>query len=46
LRKKLRDIDKLKEKAATGAPLDPLQKQKLEGESEILQQIRSLGAEP
>lgn len=46
LRKKLRDIEKLKEKAATGASLDPLQKQKLEGEAEILQQIRSLGAEP
>eukprot|EP00435_Cladocopium_sp_Y103_P006199 s3508_g2.t1 len=46
LRKKLRDIDKLKEKASAGGSLDPLQKQKLEGEAEILQQIRSLGAEP
>ncbi|CAE7208744.1 SPBC4B4.04 [Symbiodinium sp. CCMP2592] len=46
LRKKLRDIEKLKEKVATGAPIDLLQKQKLDGEAEIIQQIRSLGAEP
>ncbi|CAJ1397767.1 unnamed protein product [Effrenium voratum] len=46
LRKKLRDIEKLKEKAASGGPLDTLQKQKLEGEAEILRQIRALGAEP
>ncbi|OLP86978.1 Eukaryotic translation initiation factor 2A [Symbiodinium microadriaticum] len=44
LRKKLRDIEKLKEKVATGAPIDPLQKQKIDGEAELIQQIRSLGA--
>ncbi|CAK9009894.1 Eukaryotic translation initiation factor 2A (eIF-2A) [Durusdinium trenchii] len=38
LRKKLRDIEKLKEKASAGGSLDPLQKQKLDGEAEILQQ--------
>eukprot|EP00913_Durusdinium_trenchii_P028614 g26837.t1 len=43
LRKKLRDIEKLKEKASAGGSLDPLQKQKLDGEAEILQQIRNLG---
>ncbi|CAE7039839.1 eif2a [Symbiodinium sp. CCMP2456] len=40
LRKKLRDIEKLKEKVATGAPIDPLQKQKLDGEAELIQQLR------
>eukprot|EP00930_Biecheleria_cincta_P001984 TRINITY_DN103061_c0_g1_i1.p1 TRINITY_DN103061_c0_g1~~TRINITY_DN103061_c0_g1_i1.p1 ORF type:complete len:633 (-),score=136.55 TRINITY_DN103061_c0_g1_i1:221-2119(-) len=45
LRKKLRDIEKLKEKAAAG-PLDPLQKQKIEGEADLIRQIRELGAEP
>jgi len=46
LRKKLRDIEKLKEKVAGGGPIDPLQKQKLEGEAEIIQQIRALGEDP
>eukprot|EP00928_Gymnodinium_smaydae_P042360 TRINITY_DN28535_c0_g1_i1.p1 TRINITY_DN28535_c0_g1~~TRINITY_DN28535_c0_g1_i1.p1 ORF type:complete len:639 (-),score=160.65 TRINITY_DN28535_c0_g1_i1:72-1988(-) len=44
LRKKLRDIEKLKEKPAS--ELDVLQRQKLDTEAEILQQIRNLGAEP
>jgi len=44
LRKKLRDIDKLKEKPEKD--LDTLQKQKLAGEAELIQQIRDLGAEP
>lgn len=44
LRKKLRDIEKLKEKPA--AELDPLQKEKIAGEAEIIAQIRALGAEP
>lgn len=43
LRKKLRDIEKLKEKEG---PLDPLQKQKIDGEADIIFQIRELGAEP
>eukprot|EP00933_Yihiella_yeosuensis_P078103 TRINITY_DN8920_c4_g1_i1.p1 TRINITY_DN8920_c4_g1~~TRINITY_DN8920_c4_g1_i1.p1 ORF type:complete len:626 (+),score=147.33 TRINITY_DN8920_c4_g1_i1:194-2071(+) len=43
LRKKLRDIEKLK---AQDGPLDPLQKQKIEGEGELIRQIRELGAEP
>lgn len=43
LRKKLRDIEKLK---AQPGPLDPLQKQKIDGEAEIIRQIRELGAEP
>jgi len=45
LRKKLRDIEKLKEKAASG-PLDPLQQTKIDGEVDIVRQIRELGAEP
>merc|ERR1712183_504142 len=44
LRKKLRDIEKLKEKPV--AELDTLQKQKISGEAEIIAQIRDLGAEP
>lgn len=44
LRKKLRDIEKLKEKAASG-PLDPLQKQKIDGEAELVRQIRELGVQ-
>lgn len=44
LRKKIRDIEKLKEKDP--ATLDPLQKQKIQGEAELIQQIRALGAEP
>jgi len=44
LRKKLRDIDKLKEKSP--GELETLQKQKLAGEGELLAQIRALGAEP
>lgn len=43
LRKKLREIEKLKEK---DGPLDPLQKQKIDGEAELLRQLRDLGAEP
>eukprot|EP00927_Polykrikos_kofoidii_P083650 TRINITY_DN8617_c2_g1_i1.p1 TRINITY_DN8617_c2_g1~~TRINITY_DN8617_c2_g1_i1.p1 ORF type:complete len:655 (+),score=171.33 TRINITY_DN8617_c2_g1_i1:54-2018(+) len=44
LRKKLRDIAKLKEKPRN--QLDVLQTQKLAGEEELLRQIRDLGAEP
>lgn len=44
LKKKLRDIEKLKDKPA--AELDVLQRQKLDGEAEIIAQIRSLGGEP
>mmetsp|Transcript_34497 Transcript_34497/g.75286 ORF Transcript_34497/g.75286 Transcript_34497/m.75286 type:complete len:621 (-) Transcript_34497:92-1954(-) len=43
IRKKLRDIEKLKEKTE---PLDPLQQQKIDGEGELLNQLRDLGAEP
>ncbi|CAE8699516.1 unnamed protein product, partial [Polarella glacialis] len=45
LRKKLRDIEKLKDKAKEG-PLDPLQKEKIKGEAELIRQIRELGFEP
>mmetsp|Transcript_29764 Transcript_29764/g.81586 ORF Transcript_29764/g.81586 Transcript_29764/m.81586 type:complete len:633 (-) Transcript_29764:54-1952(-) len=44
LRKKLRDIEKLKEKPEKD--LDVLQRQKLAGEADILQQIFDLGADP
>mmetsp|Transcript_58459 Transcript_58459/g.161766 ORF Transcript_58459/g.161766 Transcript_58459/m.161766 type:complete len:655 (-) Transcript_58459:107-2071(-) len=44
LRKKLRDIEKLKEKP--DGELDPLQRQKIAGEADIVNQIRELGAEP
>eukprot|EP00746_Dinoflagellata_sp_MGD_P014422 gnl/MRDRNA2_/MRDRNA2_131590_c0_seq1.p1 gnl/MRDRNA2_/MRDRNA2_131590_c0~~gnl/MRDRNA2_/MRDRNA2_131590_c0_seq1.p1 ORF type:complete len:627 (+),score=155.00 gnl/MRDRNA2_/MRDRNA2_131590_c0_seq1:100-1980(+) len=43
LRKKLREIEKIKEK---DGPLDPLQKQKIAGEADLIKQIRDLGAEP
>jgi len=44
LKKKLRDIEKLKEKPA--AELDVLQRQKLDGEADLVAQIRSMGGEP
>eukprot|EP00929_Paragymnodinium_shiwhaense_P063122 TRINITY_DN31554_c0_g1_i1.p1 TRINITY_DN31554_c0_g1~~TRINITY_DN31554_c0_g1_i1.p1 ORF type:complete len:638 (+),score=197.96 TRINITY_DN31554_c0_g1_i1:136-2049(+) len=44
LRKKLRDIEKLKEKA--DKDLDVLQREKLKTEGDLIQQIRDLGAEP
>mmetsp|Transcript_81891 Transcript_81891/g.210975 ORF Transcript_81891/g.210975 Transcript_81891/m.210975 type:complete len:635 (+) Transcript_81891:177-2081(+) len=44
VRKKLRDIAKLKEKA--DKDLDPLQREKIAGEADLVQQIRDLGAEP
>lgn len=44
LRKKLRDIEKLKEKPA--AELEKLQLEKLKGEADLIRQIRELGAEP
>merc|ERR1711904_207246 len=43
LRKKLRDIEKLKEKPEKD--LDPLQKEKIKGEADIRKQMRELGAE-
>lgn len=44
LRKKLRDIAKLKE--TEPAKLDKLQRDKIAGEAELMQQLRDLGAEP
>uniref|UniRef100_A0A7S4S1T1 Translation initiation factor beta propellor-like domain-containing protein n=1 Tax=Alexandrium monilatum TaxID=311494 RepID=A0A7S4S1T1_9DINO len=44
LRKKLREIEKLKEKP--DAELEPLQRQKMAGEADIVRQIRELGSEP
>lgn len=43
LRKKLRDIEKLKEKPTKD--LDVLQKEKLKGEADLLKQLRELGVE-
>lgn len=43
LKKKLRDIEKLKEKPP--GSLDTLQKQKINGEAELLQQLEELGGE-
>jgi len=44
LRKKMRDIEKLKEKPAQS--LDVLQREKIAGEPEIIRQIQELGFEP
>lgn len=44
LKKKLRDIEKLKERPAN--ELDPLQREKIKTEVEIVSQIRALGGEP
>lgn len=44
LRKKLRDIEKLKEKPAQS--LDVLQREKIAGEADIIKQIQQLGFEP
>jgi len=44
LNKKLREIEKLKEKPAAG--LDISQQQKLDGEADIIEKIQSLGGEP
>lgn len=43
LRKKLRDIEKLKEKPAKD--LDVLQKEKIKGEADLLKQLRELGVD-
>ena len=43
IKKKLREIEKLKEKPEKD--LDPLQRQKIAQEAEFLQQLRDLGEE-
>eukprot|EP00931_Biecheleriopsis_adriatica_P050782 TRINITY_DN29427_c0_g1_i1.p1 TRINITY_DN29427_c0_g1~~TRINITY_DN29427_c0_g1_i1.p1 ORF type:complete len:657 (-),score=180.27 TRINITY_DN29427_c0_g1_i1:39-1961(-) len=45
LKKKLREIEQIKEKEAGGQELNDSQKQKISGEAEILRQLRELGAE-
>lgn len=44
LRKKLRDVAKLKEKAEKD--LDPLQREKISGEADLVRQLKDLGADP
>ena len=43
LQKKFRQVQQLKEKAATGAPLELEQEAKLAGEAALLDELRSLG---